>query len=117
MGDASPDDIASQKSSIEAENEQLEQELEGHNQELAATEELTGKLDDVDTKIEDLTSGARQVRQAPTSCDEIAELVSALELAETATERLTIVARILSTTITKCTTSDKLLKVKIHEGR
>ena len=53
----SADDIASQKSSIEAENEQLEQELEGHNQELAEAEELTGKLDDVDNKIEDLTSG------------------------------------------------------------
>ena len=61
-----------------------------------------------------LQSSGRQARQAPTSCDEIAELVTALEEAESAIDRLALVFRILSTTITKCTTSDNLLKVVLH---
>ena len=58
-----------------------------------------------------LHSSGRQVRQAPTSCDEIADLVTALEEADSAIARLALVLRIMSTTITKCTTSDNLLKV------
>jgi len=113
--DATAEDLTNQKSSIEAENEQLEQEVQEQQQQLAVTEELTGKLDDVDAKIENITSpsGGRQVRQAPSSCDEIADLVTELDEAENANDRLSLVVRILASTVTKCTTSDKLLKVKI----
>ena len=79
---------------------------------VAEAEELSGKLDDVDTKIEEVTTSRRHVRQdVPTTCDEIADLVDSMELAETTTDRLKFANLILQTTITKCTTSDKLLKV------
>merc|ERR1711953_1400667 len=111
--DTTAEDIQSQKANIEAETAELEQEV-------AKMEELSGSLDNVDTKIDDLTTETsttsavvRQARDAPTTCDEIADLVTQLAEANSTQEKLDIVARILNTTITKCTTSDNLLKVKI----
>ena len=113
--DKTTDDIENEKSDIEEENRQLEEELAQEEAEGEQAEELSKNLDSVDSKIEELTSTAtttsRQVRQVPTSCDEIADLVEALEAATTVAERITIVNNILQTKITKCTTSDKLLKV------
>ena len=110
--DKTTDDIENEKSNIEEENRQLEEELAQEEAEGEQAEELSKNLDSVDSKIEELTSeSGRQVRQVPTSCDEIADLVEALEAATTVVERITIVNNILQTKITKCTTSDKLLKV------
>ena len=51
------------------------------------------------------------VRAVPETCDELADMITAMATATSVKERLSIVKDILQTSITKCTDSSKLLTV------
>ena len=50
-------------------------------------------------------------RAVPQTCDELADMISAMATATDTTERLAIVRDILQTPITKCTDASKLTQV------
>ena len=112
-----PDDIETEKSDIEDNSRQLEQEVEEEEERLAEAEELSQSLDDVNSKIEEITTSSRQVRQAPTTCDEVADRVVSIENAETIKEKLQLSKLILQTTLQKCTNSEQLNNVGIHHNK
>ena len=56
-----------------------------------------------------LASGSE--RAVPQTCDELADMISAMATATDTTERLAIVRDILQTPITKCTDASKLTQV------
>merc|ERR1712106_5039 len=112
--------LETQKSGLENDVRQLENEVQALEVDETTAEELNTELDKVDDKIEELTSDGTTVgsgrvqRQAPTNCDEIADIIEALaDQSKTNAERLALVKRILQTTITKCKSKDKLTKTKV----
>merc|ERR1711892_943597 len=112
--------LETQKSGLENDVRQLEEEVQALEVDETTAEELNTELDKVDDKIEELTSDGTTVgsgrlqRQAPTNCDEIADIIEDLaDQSKTNAERLALVKRILQTTITKCKSEDKLTKTKI----
>ena len=52
----------------------------------------------------------------PQTCDELADMISAMATATDTTERLAIVRDILQTPITKCTDASKLTQVPGYQG-
>jgi len=109
------EDVASlNKTAIEEETRQLEEELVADQKEEDDATELDGALGDVDNKVEQLTSStSRSVRAVPETCDQMADLISALAMATSIAERLSIVKEILQSKITRCTDKSKLSTVKI----
>merc|ERR1711892_1335891 len=112
--------LETQKSGLENDVRQLEAEVRDLEFDETTAEELNTELDKVDDKIEELTSDGTTVgsgrlqRQAPTNCDEIADIIEDLaDQSKTNAERLALVKRILQTTITKCKSEDKLTKTKV----
>merc|ERR1711892_1395240 len=112
--------LETQKSGLENDVRQLEAEVRDLEFDETTAEELNTELDKVDDKIEELTSDGTTVgsgrvqRQAPTNCDEIADIIEELsDQSKTNAERLALVKRILQTTITKCKSKDKLTKTKV----
>merc|ERR1711892_1594227 len=112
--------LETQKSGLENDVRQLEEEVNALEADGTDAEELNTELDKVDDKIEELTSDGTTVgsgrvqRQAPTNCDEIADIIEELsDPSKTNAERLALVKRILQTTITKCKSKDKLTKTKV----
>merc|ERR1712106_1089308 len=112
--------LETQKSGLENDVRQLEDEVKALEADETDAGELDTELDKVDAKVEELTSDGTTVgsgrvqRQAPTSCDEIADIIEDLaDPSKTNAERLALAKRILQTTITKCKSKDKLTKTKV----
>merc|ERR1719228_3012228 len=112
--------LEQQKSSAESDLRNLEKEKEDIEADENSAKTLNSTLDDVDKKVEeltaDVTSSSRVLveRQAPTTCDEIADIIENIaEETKTNAERLELAQRILQTTITKCRSKDKLTKTKV----
>jgi len=102
------------KSAIEEETRQLEEQLVADQKEEDDATQLDGALEDVDNKVEQLTSSSsRSVRAVPENCDQMADMISALALATSIADRLSIVREILQSSISRCTDKSKLTTVKI----
>merc|ERR1719228_152488 len=113
--------LEQQKSSAESDLRNLEKEKEDIEADENSAKTLNSTLDDVDKKVEeltaDVTSSSRVLvqRQAPTTCDEIADIIEDIaDETKTNAERLELAQRILQTTITKCKSKDKLTKTKVQ---
>merc|ERR1712142_673939 len=110
----SPDELQNQADNLEAETAALESDQN------AATA-LSSELDNVDRKVEELTSGSRVRRQAgtpaapsvPTTCDEIADMITQMSGNITNLERLNIATAMMQTGVTRCASKTKLLAVKV----
>jgi len=110
--------LQSQKSLLEDQVSNLETEVADLEAEEIAAANLSSGLDEVDTKIEELTAEGttpvgRVRRQAPTTCDELADIIEQLADATTTAKRLILVQQILSTEITRCKSKTKLSKTKV----
>merc|ERR1711892_1657491 len=111
--------LLSQKSLLENEVANLETEVADLEAEEIAAANLSSGLDEVDTKNEELTAEGttpvgRVQRQAATSCDDLADIITQLADATTTAKRLILVQQILSTEITSCKSKTKLTKTKVR---